>query len=85
MAAKFLDVDDIGSPPVGGVPLGRLFVRRIPTRPVLRSIGAASHTWAPGCRQAAGPGELEVTGVDDAELILIEVPLQLRPMGVWAS
>jgi hypothetical protein len=26
-----------------------------------------------------------VTGVDDAELILIEVPLQLRPMGVWAT
>jgi len=26
-----------------------------------------------------------VTGVDDAELILIEVPLQFRPIGVWAS
>jgi hypothetical protein len=26
-----------------------------------------------------------VTGVEDAELILIEVPLQFRPIGVWAS
>jgi redox-sensitive bicupin YhaK (pirin superfamily) len=33
----------------------------------------------------AGPEELEVTGVEDAELILIEVPLQFRPIGVWAS
>jgi redox-sensitive bicupin YhaK (pirin superfamily) len=33
----------------------------------------------------AGPGELEVAGVDDAELILIEVPLRFRPIGVWAS
>jgi quercetin 2,3-dioxygenase len=31
----------------------------------------------------AGPEELELTG-DDAELILIEVPLQFRPIGVWA-
>jgi hypothetical protein len=33
----------------------------------------------------AGPEELEVTGVGDAELILIEVPLQFRPIGVWAA
>jgi len=33
----------------------------------------------------AGPEELEVTGMEDAELILIEVPLQFRPIGVWAS
>jgi redox-sensitive bicupin YhaK (pirin superfamily) len=33
----------------------------------------------------AGPEELEVTGDEDAELILIEVPLQFRPIGVWAS
>jgi redox-sensitive bicupin YhaK (pirin superfamily) len=33
----------------------------------------------------AGPEELEVTGVEDAELILIEVPLRFRPIGVWAS
>jgi quercetin 2,3-dioxygenase len=33
----------------------------------------------------AGPEELEVTGVEDAELIVIEVPLQFRPIGVWAS
>jgi redox-sensitive bicupin YhaK (pirin superfamily) len=33
----------------------------------------------------AGPEELEVTGVEDAELILIEVPLEFRPIGVWAS
>ena len=33
----------------------------------------------------AGPEELEVTGMEDAELSLIEVPLQFRPVGVWAS
>ena len=33
----------------------------------------------------AGPEELQVTGVQDAELILIEVPLQFLPIGVWAS
>lgn len=33
----------------------------------------------------AGSEELEMTGVEDAELILIEVPLQFRPVGVWAS
>ena len=33
----------------------------------------------------AGPEELEVIGVEDAELILIEVPLAFRPIGVWAS
>jgi redox-sensitive bicupin YhaK (pirin superfamily) len=33
----------------------------------------------------AGPEEVEVTGVADAELILIEVPLQFRPIEVWAS
>jgi quercetin 2,3-dioxygenase len=33
----------------------------------------------------AGPEELEVTGDGDAELILIEVPLQFRPIGGWAS
>jgi quercetin 2,3-dioxygenase len=27
--------------------------------------------------------ELELTGIDEAELILIEVPLQFRPIGVW--
>ena len=32
----------------------------------------------------AGPEELELTGVDDAELILIEVPLRFQPVGVWA-
>jgi redox-sensitive bicupin YhaK (pirin superfamily) len=30
----------------------------------------------------AGPEELEMTGVDDAELIFIEVPLEFRPIGV---
>jgi redox-sensitive bicupin YhaK (pirin superfamily) len=33
----------------------------------------------------AGPEELELTGVDDAELILVEVPLEFRPIGVWAG
>jgi len=33
----------------------------------------------------AGPEELEVTGGEDAELILVEVPLEFRPIGVWAS
>jgi quercetin 2,3-dioxygenase len=32
----------------------------------------------------AGPEELSLTGVDQAELILIEVPLEFRPIGVWA-
>jgi redox-sensitive bicupin YhaK (pirin superfamily) len=32
----------------------------------------------------AGPGELELAGVGDTELILIDVPLQFRPIGVWA-
>jgi quercetin 2,3-dioxygenase len=31
----------------------------------------------------AGPEDLEPTGVGDAELILIEVPLDFRPIGVW--
>ena len=33
----------------------------------------------------AGPEELRLTGIDDAELILIEVPLEFRPIGVWAG
>jgi redox-sensitive bicupin YhaK (pirin superfamily) len=33
----------------------------------------------------AGPEELELAGVEDAELILIEVPLEFRPIGVWAG
>ncbi len=33
----------------------------------------------------AGPEDVQVTGIDDAELILIEVPLQFRPIGVWAE
>jgi redox-sensitive bicupin YhaK (pirin superfamily) len=33
----------------------------------------------------AGPEELEMTGMEDAEFILIEVPLQFRPIGVWAG
>src|SRR5262249_59474660 len=32
----------------------------------------------------AGPEDLELTGTGTAELILIEVPLQFRPVGVWA-
>jgi redox-sensitive bicupin YhaK (pirin superfamily) len=32
----------------------------------------------------AGPEELELTGAEDTELILIEVPLEFRPIGVWA-
>jgi hypothetical protein len=31
------------------------------------------------------PEELEMIGVENAELILIEVPLQFRPIGVWVS
>jgi hypothetical protein len=32
----------------------------------------------------AGPEDLELAGAGDAELILIEVPLRFRPVGVWA-
>jgi redox-sensitive bicupin YhaK (pirin superfamily) len=32
----------------------------------------------------AGPEELELTGVDGAELILVDVPLAFRRVGVWA-
>ncbi|CAN5356169.1 hypothetical protein BH20ACT9_BH20ACT9_00350 [soil metagenome] len=32
-----------------------------------------------------GDERLEITAVDDAELILIDVPLQFRPVGVWAG
>ena len=32
----------------------------------------------------AGPEDLELTGIGGAELILIEVPLRFRPVGVWA-
>jgi redox-sensitive bicupin YhaK (pirin superfamily) len=31
----------------------------------------------------AGPEDLELTGVAQAELILIEIPLEFRPIGVW--
>jgi hypothetical protein len=31
------------------------------------------------------PEELEMIGVENAELILIEVPLQFHPIGVWVS
>ena len=33
----------------------------------------------------AGPEDIQMTGIDDAELILIEVPLQFHPIGVWAE
>jgi redox-sensitive bicupin YhaK (pirin superfamily) len=33
----------------------------------------------------AGPEVVELVGVDDAELILIDVPLEFRPVGVWAQ
>ena len=32
-----------------------------------------------------GPEDLRITAVDDAELILIDVPLEFRPVGVWAG
>jgi quercetin 2,3-dioxygenase len=32
-----------------------------------------------------GPEELELSGVGGAELILVEVPLAFRPIGVWAG
>ena len=32
----------------------------------------------------AGPEDLELAGAGEAELILIEVPLQFRRIGVWA-
>jgi redox-sensitive bicupin YhaK (pirin superfamily) len=33
----------------------------------------------------AGPEDLELAGVGTAELILVEVPLDFRPIGVWAG
>ena len=33
----------------------------------------------------AGPEALRVTGVDEAEVILIEAPLRFQPVGVWAG
>ena len=32
-----------------------------------------------------GPERLDLMAVDDSELILIEAPLQFRPVGVWAG
>jgi hypothetical protein len=32
----------------------------------------------------AGPEELPLTGAVDAELILVDVPLRFRPIGLWA-
>ncbi|MDQ3611264.1 MAG: hypothetical protein M4D85_06595, partial [Actinomycetota bacterium] len=32
-----------------------------------------------------GAERLEITAVDDAELILIDVPLRFEPVGVWAG
>lgn len=33
----------------------------------------------------AGPEDIQVTGIDEAELILIDIPLHFRPIGVWAE
>ena len=35
--------------------------------------------------KVAGSEVVELAGVDDAELILIDVPLEFRPVGVWAQ
>ena len=32
-----------------------------------------------------GPERLDVTAVEDSELILVEAPLEFRPVGVWAG
>jgi redox-sensitive bicupin YhaK (pirin superfamily) len=32
-----------------------------------------------------GPQRLTITAIDDAELILIDVPLEFEPVGVWAG
>lgn len=33
----------------------------------------------------AGPEDLQLTGTSDAELVLIDVPMEVRPIGVWAG
>jgi redox-sensitive bicupin YhaK (pirin superfamily) len=33
----------------------------------------------------AGPEDLQLTGTSDAELVLIDVPMEFRPIGVWAG
>ena len=38
-----------------------------------------------GAAKVHGPGQLEVTAVDDSELILVEAPLEFRRVGVWAG
>jgi hypothetical protein len=35
--------------------------------------------------KVAGPEAFEVAGVNDAEPILVDVPLRFRPVGVWAQ
>ncbi|MDX1620227.1 MAG: pirin family protein [Nitriliruptorales bacterium] len=35
--------------------------------------------------KVVGPHELDITATDDAELIVIDVPLDFEPVGVWSS
>jgi hypothetical protein len=62
-----------------GTPAGYLYV-------VDGELRLGDETLAAGdAAKLAGPEDLHLAGATQTELILIDVPLQVRPIGVWAA